>query len=593
MDKKRKFVKERQNLRHFWALLKTEKLSFFVILFASTLSNVLLTAIPFLMGLAIDRLLQVLQLDVSGDTRLLFVKEAVWGPVMGLILIVPALSLLSYTSEFVMARVSESLVVTLREKVTDKLTRLPMAFFDTYQIGEIISRTTSDAKKVSDFLVMNVTQMLSSIVSLTLGLVMMFYLNGYLTLFVLLILLFSVFTTRWIANKNKLYAEESQASLGELSNIVEELYAGNGIIKTFNLQEQMQGKVAQANQAYAQQYLKSRFINFSIYPAIRFLNQLSFVFSALAGAVLVLRGSLSIGTIQAYLQYVNQISEPITNSSYVVNAAQNALTGIERIFEILEQPEEMEEPLSGAELVDPKGAIAFQQVSFGYTPEKTLMKAVDFTVQPQQMVAIVGPTGAGKTTLVNLLMRFYEVNQGTITFDGIPIQSLTRERLRRLFGMVLQDTWLFEGTIQENIAYGKPEATLEEVMAAAKAAQCDHFIRTLPEGYQTVITGEGSELSQGEQQLLTIARVLLVDPSVVILDEATSSVDTRTEMAVQKAMQAMLTGRTSFVIAHRLSTIVSADRIFVMNEGDIVEQGTHLELLARKGMYAQLYHSQF
>lgn len=592
-----KVIKElssnRQNLSRFWKLLKTEQRSFIFILLASTLSNVFLTAIPFIMGLAIDRLLKVLSISDSGIDRITLVKSVIFGPVMGLVAMVLALSLLSYVSEFIMSRVSEAIVVTLRENVTEKLTKLPMGFFDTHQIGDIISRTTSDAKKISDFLVMNVTQMISSIVSLTLGVIMMFFISGKLTIFVLVIMTLSVLTTKWISNKNKIYAEESQASLGQLSNVVEELYTGNVIVKSFNLQENVMEKMEQANRSYYQLYLKSRFINFSIYPAIRLLNQLSFVFSAVAGAVLVIRGSMSIGTIQAYLQYVNQISEPITNSSYVVNSIQNALSAIERIFVILDSEEEVSEQKTEKIIAEPKGEISFNQVAFGYTPEKTLMKQVDFQVKKNQMVAIVGPTGAGKTTLVNLLMRFYEVNEGEITFDGVPINELTREHLRSLFGMVLQDTWLFEGTIEKNIAYGKKDATLEEVIAAAKAAQCDHFIRTLPDGYQTVITGEGSGISQGEQQLLTIARILLVNPSVVILDEATSSVDTRTEIDVQKAMSEMLKGRTSFVIAHRLSTIISADMILVMEDGDIVEQGNHTELLAKEGTYAKLYNSQF
>lgn len=592
-----KIVKElsnnRQNLVRFWRLLKTEQSHFILILLASTLSNALLTAIPFIMGMTIDQLLRVLSTRNKGVDTHSLVTSVILGPVSWLLLIVIALSILSYISELIMSRVGESIVVTLRKNVTEKLTTLPMNFFDTHQIGDIISRTTSDAKKISDFLVMNVTQMISSIVSLTLGILMMFVISGKLTIFVLLIMTLSVVTTKWISAKNKVYAEESQASLGALSNVVEELYTGNVIVKSFNLQGNVMKKMEKANQEYYQLYLKSRFINFSIYPAIRILNQLSFVFSAIAGAVLVIRGSMSIGTIQAYLQYVNQISEPITNSSYVVNAIQNALSAIERIFEILDSQEEEAETNTGKRITEPKGEIAFNQVAFGYTPENTLMKQVDFQVKKNQMVAIVGPTGAGKTTLVNLLLRFYEVNQGTITFDGIPINELTRAHLRSLFGMVLQDTWLFEGTIQENIAYGKKEASLEEVIAAAKAAQCDHFIRTLPEGYQTVITGEGSGISQGEQQLLTIARILLVDPSVVILDEATSSVDTRTEIDVQKAMKMMLQGRTSFVIAHRLSTIVSADMILVMEDGNIVEQGSHQELLEEDGTYARLYNSQF
>lgn len=583
----------RQNFKHFWQLLKTERKGLLIILIANTLSNVLMTALPFIMGIAIDQLLKAINQGSNNQPLFDFVYSAIGRPVILMGIASLFAGLLSYVSEYVMSRVSEAVVVNVREAVTEKLTKLPMNFFDTHQIGDMISRTTSDAKKISDFLVMNVPQMVASIASLIFGLAMMFYISSTLTIFVVLIMLLSVLTTKWISNKNKIYAEKSQTSLGLLSNVVEELYTGNMIVKSFNLQEEVTAKMEKANQDYYDLYLKSKFINFSIYPAVRILNQLSFVFSAIASAVLVIQGRMSIGTIQAYLQYVNQISEPVTNSSYVVNSVQNALTAVERIFEILEATEEVPETKDVVTLEKPQGEIAFDHVKFGYRPEKILMNDVNFEVKKNQMVAIVGPTGAGKTTLVNLLMRFYEVNQGTILFDGVPINQLSREHLRSLFGMVLQDSWLFEGTIAENIAYGKKDASLEEVIAAAKAAQCDHFIRTLPQGYQTVITNGGNSISQGQQQLLTIARILLVNPSVVILDEATSSVDTRTEIDVQKAMGEMLTGRTSFVIAHRLSTIIAADIILVMKDGDIVEQGNHETLLAANGMYAQLYQSQF
>lgn len=583
----------RQNFKHFWQLLKTERTGFLIILVANTISNALMTALPFIMGIAIDDLLKAISTGNSYQTVFELIRSSILSPVVLMGVFSIFAGVLSYISEYVMARVSESIVVTLREEVTEKLTKLPMNFFDTHQIGDIISRTTSDAKKISDFLVMNVPQMVSSIASLTFGLAMMFYISGILTISVMIIMLLSVLTTKWISNKNKIYAEKSQTSLGQLSNVVEELYTGNIIVKSFNLQENVSQKMEKANNDYYNLYLKSKFINFSIYPAVRILNQLSFVFSAIVSAIFVIQGRMSIGTIQAYLQYVNQISEPVTNSSYVVNSIQNALTAVERIFEILDSKEEIPENQNIKSITSPKGEITFEHVKFGYTPEKILMNDVNFEVKKNQMVAIVGPTGAGKTTLVNLLMRFYEVNQGRILFDGIPINQLSREHLRSLFGMVLQDTWLFEGTIAENIAYGKKDATIEEIIAAAKAAQCDHFIRTLSQGYQTVITNGGNSISQGQQQLLTIARILLVNPSIVILDEVTSSVDTRTEVDVQKAMGEMLTGRTSFVIAHRLSTIIAADIILVMKDGDIAEQGNHEELLAAQGMYAQLYQSQF
>ena len=582
-----------KNVRRFFRLLKKERKSFLLIMLMGVLNNASMTAIPFVMGLAIDDLIRLLkEVGVSGITtaEVIAVMQVPAAVMLGLVMVIGGTS---YIAESVMARVSESVVLTVRKAVTEKFTKLPIGFFDTHQVGEIMSRTTSDARKISDFLVMNVNQLFSSVVSLLLGLAMMLYISGMLSLVVVSIMLLSVVTTRWISNKNKVYAEKSQAALGDLSNVVEELYTGNVIVKSFNMQEDVSVKMDQVNRAYEEVYFKSKFINFSIYPAIRVLNQLSFVCSAVVGSVLAIRGSLSIGTLQAYLQYVNQISEPVTTSSYVVNSIQNALSAVERVFMILDSPEEARESLHPQTISEPKGVISFKGVKFGYTPDTLLMKDVSFDVKANQMVAIVGPTGAGKTTLVNLLMRFYEVNGGAITFDGIPVTQLTRQHLRSLFGMVLQDSWIFDGTVRDNIAYGKRDATYQEVVKAAEAAQSDHFIRTLPEGYDTVITNAGNTISQGQQQLLTIARILLADPSVVILDEATSSVDTRTEVSVQKAMKQMMRGRTSFVIAHRLSTIVSADVILVMKDGDIIEVGNHQELLSKGGFYAQLYNSQF
>ena len=390
----------------------------------------------------------------------------------------------------------------------------------------------------------------------------------------------SIVTTK-IANKNKQISEQNQYELGVLNNRMEEILAGNLVVKTFNQQAHAEASIHEVNKKQYNAFKRAQFMNFAIYPAIRFINQLAFIISAVFGAMLVLSGGVTIGFLQAYLQYINQISEPISTASYVINSIQSAMAAIDRIFEILDETDEIPDLPDARLLEQPKGKMAFKNVQFGYTSDKILMNQVDFSVKPR------------KTTLVNLLMRFYELNKGKIEFDGLDITKLSRGELRRSFGMVLQNTWLFEGTVADNIAYGKMDATREQIIEAAEIAQCDHFIRTLPDGYDTIISSENGTLSQGQQQLLTIARVILANPPVVILDEATSSVDTRTEALIQQAMEAVTKDRTSFVIAHRLSTIENADMILVMKNGDIVEKGTHSELLQSPTLYASLYNSQF
>jgi ATP-binding cassette subfamily B protein len=403
----------------------------------------------------------------------------------------------------------------------------------------------------------------------------------------------SVFATKWISGKTLAIFYENQKVLGELNGKIEEYYTGNLIIKSFNQQDQVIQTERELSERQYQANKKSQFVIYAIYPAIRFLTQLSFVVTAIVGGIFAINGTMTIGTVQAFLQYVNQIADPITQSSYFINSMQAALASAERVFEFLDEPEEVPETSRPKQIIQPNGAVACEHVRFGYHPDELLMEDISFTVRPNEMVAIVGPTGAGKTTLVNLLMRFYELDGGTIKVDGIDIKDLSKSGLRRMVGMVLQDTWLFKGTIAENIAYGKMDATREEIIQVAKAARCDHFIRTLSDGYDTVISNEEGTVSQGQMQLLTIARAMLANPALMILDEATSSVDTKTELQVQKAMLSSMKGKTSFVIAHRLSTIKSADLILVMKNGTIVEKGIHQELLAADTYYADLYNSQF
>ncbi|EGS8257180.1 ABC transporter ATP-binding protein [Enterococcus faecalis] len=582
-----------QSFKRFWKMIKPEHPIFYGLMICSLIGNLLIVAMTYIMAIGIDNLLEAIKRVGLKGMTLPLVEEALLGPVLLLILFSIISSITSFIQERAMASLSERVTLRIRKEVTKKFKTLPMAFFDNHQVGDIISRSTTGLNQLSQVLLTGINQFFTSVVTILFAGIMLFYIDAKLTILVLLLIGGSTFMTTKIANKNKVFADQSQAELGQLNNKMEEYLAGNLVTKTFNQQQNAEKTIAAVNQQHYRAFKKAQFLNFAIYPAIRFINQLAFIISAIFGAMLVLSGGITIGFLQAYLQYINQISEPISTASYVINSIQAAMASIDRIFVILDEADEQPEATHLETISSPKGAIEFKNVQFGYTPEKILMKNVDFSVQPKKTVAIVGPTGAGKTTLVNLLMRFYEINQGAITFDGIDITKLSRQNLRNLFGMVLQNTWLFEGTVADNIAYGKKDASREEIIEAAKIAQCDYFIRTLPQGYDTIISSENGALSQGQQQLLTIARIILANPPVVILDEATSSVDTRTEAHIQKAMETVTENRTSFVIAHRLSTIENADLILVMKNGDIIEKGTHQELLQAPTLYASLYNSQF
>lgn len=582
-----------QSFKRFWKMIKPEHPIFYGLMICSLIGNLLIVAMTYIMAIGIDNLLEAIKRVGLKGMTLSLVEEALLGPVLLLILFSIISSITSFIQERAMASLSERVTLRIRKEVTKKFKTLPMAFFDNHQVGDIISRSTTGLNQLSQVLLTGINQFFTSVVTILFAGIMLFYIDAKLTILVLPLIVGSTFMTTKIANKNKVFADQSQAELGQLNNKMEEYLAGNLVTKTFNQQQNAEKTIDAVNQQHYRAFKKAQFLNFAIYPAIRFINQLAFIISAILGAMLVLSGGITIGFLQAYLQYINQISEPISTASYVINSIQAAMASIDRIFVILDEADEQPEATHLETISSPKGAIEFKNVQFGYTPEKILMKNVDFSVQPKKTVAIVGPTGAGKTTLVNLLMRFYEINQGAITFDGIDITKLSRQNLRNLFGMVLQNTWLFEGTVADNIAYGKKDASREEIIEAAKIAQCDHFIRTLPQGYDTIISSENGALSQGQQQLLTIARIILANPPVVILDEATSSVDTRTEAHIQKAMETVTENRTSFVIAHRLSTIENADLILVMKNGDIIEKGTHQELLQAPTLYASLYNSQF
>lgn len=583
----------KHSLIRFWKMIQSDHKTFYGLLLCSLIGNLMVVAMPMIMGVGIDQLLSRIRTIGIAEMTFHDVKDTLLFPVVLLLVFSFLSSITSFIQEYAMASLSEKITLNVRKEMTKKFKTLPMAFFDQHQVGDIISRTTTGLNQLAQVLLTGINQFFTSIVTILFSILMLFYIDSKLTLLILLLIVGSSWVTQLFANKNKKISDDNQTELGSLNNKVEEYLAGNLVIKTFNQQDQAIESIRQVNHSQYQAFKKAQFMNFAIYPAIRLINQSAFILSAVLGGILVISGGLTLGLLQAYLQYINQISEPISTASYIINSLQSAMAAIDRIFEIMDEPNERSDHENTASLDQPAGSIRFKDVRFGYSPDKILMENVNFSAKPKQTIAIVGPTGAGKTTLVNLLMRFYELNHGRIEFDGIDITKFSRSELRKHFGMVLQNTWLFEGTVADNIAYGKQQASRDEIIAAAKIAQCDHFIRTLPEGYDTIISSENGSLSQGQQQLLTIARVLLANPSVVILDEATSSVDTRTEAMIQKAMNAVTENRTSFIIAHRLSTIENADLILVMENGNIIEQGTHQSLLSKPTLYASLYNSQF
>ena len=491
-----------------------------------------------------------------------------------------------------MAGVSQRTIYKLRKEVDEKLSRLPLKYFDGRTHGEILSRAVNDMDNIASTLQQSLMQLIMSVFTLIGVLVMMLSISWVLTVIVLLTLPLSLMIVGGIARRSQDYFRRQQRSLGELNGHVEEMFTGHKIVKAFGHEAQAIAEFDELNDKLREAGWRAQFVSGIIMPLMRFVGNLGYVLVAVVGGTLVTQNSISLGDVQAFIQYANQFTQPITQLANIANVIQSTIASAERVFELLDEEEQVPE-VAESELVQAAGHVEFRHVKFGYSPDKILMHDLNIEAKPGQMIAIVGPTGAGKTTLVNLLMRFYEVNDGKILVDSVDITRLKRGDLRCMFGMVLQDTWLFHGTLRDNIAYGKEDATEEQIIEASKAAHADHFIRTLPEGYHTVLNEEATNISQGQKQLLTIARAFLADPEILILDEATSSVDTRTEVLIQEAMSRLMKGRTSFVIAHRLSTIRNADLILVVNHGDIIEKGTHEELLAQHGFYADLYNSQF
>jgi ATP-binding cassette, subfamily B, multidrug efflux pump len=502
-------------------------------------------------------------------------------------------ALFQWAAFYIMAGVAQRTVYRLRRDVDEKLGRLPLRYFDSHPHGDILSRVTNDIDNIANTLQQSLTQILTAVFTIVGVLIMMLTISPLLTLFAVLVLPVAGVTTAFIARRSQKEFAAQWERTGTLTGQVEEVHTGHTIVKVFGHQDEAIRTFDEQNEKLYQASFRAQFISGTIQPTMGFISNLNYVAIAVIGGIQVANGTMSLGEVQAFIQYSRQFTMPIAQVASIMNILQSTVASAERVFELLDEEEMIPDTASPVAIGTAAGRIAFEDVSFRYEPETPLIDDLDEVAEPGQIVAIVGPTGAGKTTLVNLLMRFYEIDGGRITLDGIDTRDLTRDDLRRTFGMVLQDTWLFGGTIRENIAYGREGATEEEIVEAAKAAHVDHFVRALPHGYDTVIDDEASNVSQGERQLLTIARAFLADPQILILDEATSSVDTRTEVLVQRAMKNLMKGRTNFVIAHRLSTIRDADVILVMNHGRIVEQGTHEELLAREGFYADLYNSQF
>ncbi|HBF6275641.1 TPA: ABC transporter ATP-binding protein [Clostridioides difficile] len=570
-----------------------QKFKILIIFISVLISSALTVLAPMVMGKAIDQLFNGIKTAVQTGTKF-SVNFSTMGGIVSILLGLYLISaVFIYIQQFIMSGVAQSLVLSMRKDLSDKLNKLPLKYYDSHKKGETLSIVTNDLEKVADSLQEGLMQLITAVVTVVGSIVMMISISVPLTIVSAITLLVSLGITVVIARKSQERFSENQKALGELNSNIEEIFTGQIVVKAFSKEKDTIRNFKILNQNLYNASRRAQFSSYAISPIIRFINLIGYVIIAVVGGIFASTGAMTLGSIQAFIQYVNQASEPTTEISYIVNMLQAAIASAERVFTVMDEVEEINDEESSKVISMPKGKVQFEHVKFGYSDDFILMKDININLNAGDKIAIVGPTGAGKTTLVNLLMRFYEIQGGRITIDGVNIKDLKRGELRTMFGMVLQDTWLFNGSIKENIAYSKLDATMDEIVRAAKSARVDHFIRTLPQGYDTILIEDASNLSQGQKQLLTIARAILSDPSVLILDEATSSVDTRTEVEIQKAMNNLMKGRTSFVIAHRLSTIRDADLILVMKEGTIIEQGSHKELIEKKGFYEELYNSQF
>ncbi len=574
--------------------LKPYRVGLVVVAIAAITSVIFSIISPKIMAKITDELIRpILELVGGNPTPSPIDFSYIWNIVVILIGLYVLSAAFSYLQQFIMAGVSQKVVYDLRRDIDEKLARLPLKFFDSHTHGELLSRFTNDVDNISATLQQSITQVITSVTTVVGVLIMMLTISPLLTLISIIVIPLSGILMMMVVKRSQKYFIGQQKKLGELNGHIEEMYTGHNVVKAFGHEKKAIDEFDEVNEGLYDVGWRAQFLSGLVMPIINFIGNLGYVLVAVVGGVLVTKGRITVGDIQAFIQYNRQFTQPIAQVAQISNIIQSTVASAERVFELLDEEEVIPEPVNPVKAKADCGAVEFEHVKFGYREDRILINDMNIKAEPGQMVAIVGPTGAGKTTLVNLLLRFYELNGGRILVDDVDITEMNRADLRKKFGMVLQDTWLFNGTIRDNIAYGKKNATEEEIIAAAKAAHADHFIRVLPEGYDTILNEEVSNISQGQKQLLTIARALLADPEIMILDEATSSVDTRTELQIQNAMKTLMKGRTSFVIAHRLSTIREADVILVMKDGDVIETGNHETLMAQNGFYADLYNSQF
>ncbi|WP_028520367.1 ABC transporter ATP-binding protein [Ruminococcus flavefaciens] len=578
-------------LKKLISYLGVYKIAILIVMILAAVATVFSVAGPKIMAKATNALFDGLMSKIAGTGSIDF------GYIGKILLFTLGLyifsSVVSFVQGWIMTGISQKISYRMRKDISEKIGRMPMGYFESRTYGEVLSRITNDVDTLGMTLNQSITQIITSVATLIGTLVMMLSISPLMTLISLVILPVSAFLLSFVIKKSQKHFRTQQEYLGHINGIVEETYSGHTVVQAYNKEEETINEFCSVNNVLYKSAWKSQFLSGIMMPVMQFVGNMGYAGVAISGGLLAIKGVIGIGDIQAFIQYVKQFTQPIQQIAQVINQVQSMAAAAERVFEFLDEAEEEQSPEDPVIPENVTGAVRFDHVSFGYDPEKIIIGDFSADVKAGQKIAIVGPTGAGKTTMVKLLMRFYDVNGGTITLDGTDIRRIPRKKLRESFGMVLQDTWLFNGTIMENIRYGRLDATDEEVIAAAKAAHAHHFIKSLPNGYDMVLNEDASNVSQGQKQLLTIARAILSDSKVMILDEATSSVDTRTEVLIQDAMDRLMSGRTSFVIAHRLSTIRNADLILVMKDGDIVEQGDHEELLAKNGFYAQLYNSQF
>ncbi len=577
------------SFRRLLTYLKPLKYQIYLVIFLAVLGTTFAVLGPKVMGDAITVLFEVTYEKIKGSEG-----ASIDFPKVGRILLLLAVlyilsSVFQFFQTFIMASVAQKTVYDLREAVFSKMNHLPLNYYDQKSHGDTLSRVTNDIDTIASTLQQTMTQFITSLITIIGIIIMMFWISPLLTIIAIVSIPVSVFVIKPLIKRSQKHFQAQQNRLGALNGHIEEMYTNHEVITAYSRQSSSVGEFKEVNSELFNASKKAQFISGIIMPLMSFVGNISYVLISIVGGILVTQRAITIGDIQAFITYSKQFSQPITQTANIANIIQSTIAAAERVFELLDEEEEQEEVSERLENV--KGNVCFESVSFGY--DELLIKNLNLSINQGETIAIVGPTGAGKTTLINLLMRFYELNDGKIKIDGKDINTVSRTNLREQFGMVLQDTWLFNGTIKENIAYGKQKATEEEILLASKAARAHNFIQTLPEGYETVLNEEASNISSGQKQLITIARALLSDAPMMILDEATSNVDTRTELQIQQAMMTLMKGRTSFVIAHRLSTIQNADLILVLDEGDIIEKGSHSELLAKQGFYYRLYQSQF